>query len=130
MGINMRVFFLKRWGCDPGEVDLLPKGLKIEQPKSVAKRLALTLIIGPAGTSAKEEAFIIPYDRIKDLKITGRKPASFGPERPFIELTFLDSNSKVKTITFAPIEGFIAKYKSEEFMKKLKSNIKCVSITT
>jgi len=119
----MRAFFLKGWGCDPGEVELLPKGLKIEQPKSVAKRLALTLIIGPAGTSAKEKAFIIPYNRIKDLKIISRKPASFGPEKPFIELTFLNSNNKAQTLTFAPIEGFIAKYKSEEFMKKIKSNI-------
>jgi len=82
----MRAFFLKRWGYDPGEVDLLPEGLKVEPPESVAKRLALTLIVGPAGTSIKHKAFTIPYDRIKDLRIIRRKPASIGPENPFIEL--------------------------------------------
>jgi len=119
----MRAFFLERWGCDPGEVDLLSEGLKVEAPESVAKRLALTLIIGPAGTSIKHKAFIIPYDRIKDLRIIKRKPASIGPENPFIEIKFLNSKNVKQTFIFAPVKGLIAKYKSVEFMQKLKSKV-------
>ena len=123
MGLGLRAFFLKRWGCDPGEIDLLPEGLRVEPPASVAKRLALSMVVGPAGTSLKDKAFTIPYGNIKGLRVVWRKLALLVGEKPFVEIDFSDQKGETRSLTFAPVKGIMAEYKSVDFCRELTSKV-------
>jgi len=106
-----------------GDIEVLPEGLKVKPPASMAKKIVISAIIGPAfSLSAKGKAFIIPYERIKNIKLVN--VAKRG-EVSGLELNFIDENNNLHSFTFA-VAGIIGfdnektKKLYEQILSKLK----------
>jgi len=105
-----------------GEVELMPDGLGVRPPATLAKHLvflALGILNTPRG-----KFFLIPYASVTNLRILETK-TFVGIKRPIIEIEFLDQKEGVsRTLAFAPCEGKLkVKYKTAEFYDELMSKI-------
>lgn len=116
-------------GGEFGEVKMMPDGLIVRPPASMAKKLAF-LALGKLATP-KGTAFIIPYVNIKNLRKLEVKPLLVG-KRPIIELEFSDeTKDTLRTLAFAPCEGKLpVKYKTVEFYEELMSKVPGVKKTS
>jgi len=111
-----------------GEVKMMPDGLIVRPPASIAKKLAF-LPLGKL-TTPKGTAFIIPYVNIKNLRKLEIKPL-LGGKRPLIELKFLDEKDILRTLAFAPCKGKLpVKYKTTDFYEELMSKVPGVKKTS
>ena len=106
---------------------MMPNGLMVMPPASVAKKLAF-LALGKLAT--KGTAFIIPYVNIKNLRKLDTK--AFFRKRAVIELEFLDEKKgTLRTLAFAPCEGKLpVRYKTAEFYEELMSKVTGVKKTS
>jgi len=112
---------------DYGDVEVLPEGLKVKPPASMAKKF----FIGGFYSVflARGKAFTISYEKIKNIKLVDVKPGLVGAKKPFIELNFIDEEGKPQSLTFAAcgITGFKneeTRKLYEEITSKLKSCVK------